>query len=81
MYLSARNKETWFHLIAILTVSIWGSTFIAARSVNFTRNLKPGLKQSCLPICEVLSRKPCWLFILTKNRPMTFILWPIRGIR
>ena len=54
---------------------------IAARSVNFTRNLKPGLKQSCLPICEVLSRKPCWLFILTKNRPMTFILWPIRGIR
>lgn len=33
MYLSARNKETWFHLIAILTVSIWGSTFIATKSL------------------------------------------------
>lgn len=33
MYLSARNKETWSHLIAILTVSIWGSTFIATKSL------------------------------------------------
>ncbi len=41
MYLSARNKETWFHLIAILTVSIWGSTFIATKSlINANQQLK-----------------------------------------
>ena len=28
-----RNKETWFHLIAVLTVCIWGSTFIATKTL------------------------------------------------
>ncbi len=33
MQLSLRNKETWFHLIAVLTVCIWGSTFIATKTL------------------------------------------------
>lgn len=33
MQLSVRNKETWFHLIAVLTVCIWGSTFIATKTL------------------------------------------------
>lgn len=33
MHLGLRSKETWFHLIAILTVSIWGSTFIATKTL------------------------------------------------
>lgn len=33
MQLSLRNKETWFHLVAVLTVCIWGSTFIATKTL------------------------------------------------
>lgn len=33
MQLSLRNKETWFHLIAVLTICIWGSTFIATKTL------------------------------------------------
>lgn len=33
MQLTLRNKETWFHLIAVLTVCIWGSTFIATKTL------------------------------------------------
>lgn len=33
MQLSLRNKETLFHLIAVLTVCIWGSTFIATKTL------------------------------------------------
>lgn len=33
MRLNLGNKETWFHLIAILTVSIWGSTFISTKTL------------------------------------------------
>lgn len=33
MQLSLKNKETWFHLIAVLTVCIWGSTFIATKTL------------------------------------------------
>lgn len=33
MQLSLRDKETWFHLIAVLTVCIWGSTFIATKTL------------------------------------------------
>lgn len=33
MQLSLRNKEAWFHLIAVLTVCIWGSTFIATKTL------------------------------------------------
>ena len=33
MQSSLRNKETWFHLIAVLTVCIWGSTFIATKTL------------------------------------------------
>ena len=33
MQLSLRNKETWFHLTAVLTVCIWGSTFIATKTL------------------------------------------------
>lgn len=33
MQLNLRNKETWFHLIAVLTVCIWGSTFIATKTL------------------------------------------------
>lgn len=33
MQLSLRNKETWFHLIAVLTVCIWGSTFTATKTL------------------------------------------------
>lgn len=33
MQLSLRNKETWFHLIAVLTVCIWGATFIATKTL------------------------------------------------
>lgn len=33
MQLSLRNKETWFYLIAVLTVCIWGSTFIATKTL------------------------------------------------
>lgn len=65
MYLSARNKETWFHLIAILTVSIWGSTFIATKSL-INHGLTPveiftyrfSLAYVCL--LAVCHRK-CWL--------------------
>ena len=58
MYLSARNKETWFHLIAILTVSIWGSTFIATKSlINYGLTPVEIFMYACLPSAN----GKCWL--------------------
>lgn len=33
MHLNLGNKRIWFHLMAILTVSIWGSTFISTKTL------------------------------------------------
>ena len=64
MYLSARNKETWFHLIAILTVSIWGSTFIATKSlINYGLTpveILPSAIGKCWLTAGVTKVSFCW---------------------